>query len=317
MSEINIDAQLTESINIAFQSFGEQAIPIKTTYYNLIKKELDEIEKFLIIKQHSGIKKIPGGLSNPYAPEYGFSPSDISYQILEFKKNSSIMYNKLNKILSLFREGQEINYSLYIKSPEGRFYRYEVPESEIDNFTAIVQSTTFKADEKLRQYATTALDRMENGLKLSEHIEKFLNAVDSTGLKIKLADKYEGFEYHYQRIDAGLENFTHGFNIEGIKKWYLGRGHDVAGWWVRGDIGLTSVKSVNLQNKYLFLNLASQKSLSEVYSLLKEIFADNLLTPEKLNKLIRAFTPLVYDAKRGISNDVDMIVNNLLNSLTK
>jgi hypothetical protein len=58
----------------------------------------------------------------------------------------------------------------------------------------------------------------------------------------------------------------------------LGRGHDTAGWWVRGDIGLTSVKSVNLNNKFLFLNLASQKSLQEVYGLLNEIFITQTLS---------------------------------------
>lgn len=315
MDEINIDDIIDTAINEAFQSLGKEAIPIKLEYYNAIKFELDEISKFLIVKQHSQ-KKIKNSLINPYAPEFGFSVNQISYEIKEFKKNSSIMYNKLNKILSYFRQGQEMTYALYIKSPSGRMYRYEVPESEIENFTAIVQSTTFKADEDLRQYANSALERMENALELSKHIDDFMNAVSATGLKIKLADKYEGFEYHYQRIDSNIDDFSHGFNIEGIRRWYLGRGHDTAGWWVRGDIGLTSVKSVNLQNKFLFLNLASQNSLSQVYGLLNEIFKDNLLTPEKLNKIIRAFTPVVYDAKHGITYDVNKIVNDLLQQLT-
>lgn len=316
MDELNIDDIIDNAINEAFNQLGTEIIPIKLEYYNLIKKELSDISQFLIIKQNTK-KKISGGLINPYAPEFGFSPSTISYEIINFKKNSSIVYEKINKILSYFRQGQELTYALYIKDVDGKAYRYEVPESEIENFTSIVQSTTFKADEDLRKYATTALERMGNALEMAQHIEQYMNAVTQTGLKIKLADRYEGFEYHYQRIDQKTGEFSHGFNIQGIRNWYLGRGHDVAGWWVRGDVGLTSVKSINLQNKFLFLNLASQNSLSRVYQLLDEIFQDNLLTKEKMNKIIRAFTPIIYDAKRGINYNVNEIVNNLIKSLTE
>lgn len=317
--EINIDDILETTIQEAFKELGMAAVPIKQQYYLDIKYELDEIAKFLIIKQQSQ-RKIRGGLINPYAPEFGFSQDRIAYQILDFKKNSSIVYNRLNKILSYFRAGQEINYALYIKDASGHAYRYEVPESEIDNFTSIVQSTTFKADQDLRQYAESALERLENAAAMSKHLDDFMSiasaAISNTGLKLGLGDLYEGFEYHYQKVDSNIGDFTHGFNSEGIRNWYLGRAHDTAGWWVRGDIGLTSVKSVNLQNKYLFLNLASQNSLSKVYTLLKEIFQDNLLTPDKLNKIARAFTPIIYDAKRGINNDIQKIINDLLSSLT-
>ena len=195
-------------------------------------------------------------------------------------------------------------------------YRYEVPESEISSFTQIVQSTTFRADQDLRNFASASIEKLENALQLSEHIEKFMKAIDSTGLSVKLADRYEAYEYHYQYIDQrNTDNFNHGFNIEGIRKWILGRGHDTAGWWVRGDIGLTSVKSVNLNNKFLFLNLASKKSLQEVYQLLNEIFQSDTLNQSQVGRLVKAFTPLVRDLKMGLDVNVQNVVNDLISSL--
>ena len=70
-------------------------------------------------------------------------------------------------------------------------------------------------------------------------------------INVKLADAYEGFEYHYQKFDGAGDFTKHGFNAEGIRRWFLGRGHDTVGWWARGDIGLTSVKSVNFNNNSL------------------------------------------------------------------
>ena len=196
-----------------------------------------------------------------------------------------------------------------------------VPESQIEQFTTIVQTSTFKMDADLREFAEIAIERLENAQRFSEHLEQFMKAVDSalvgTKLSIKLADKYEAFEYHYQSVDKPDENFAHGFDIEELRTWILTRGHDTAGWWVRGDVGLTSVKSINLNNKFLFLNLATQKSLQEVYGLLTELFQTNVLGAEAISRLVKAFTPAVYELKAGMSIDVDAIVNNLIVSLTK
>ena len=100
----------------------------------------------------------------------------------------------------------------------------------------------------------TILEILESNLELSDHINKFLGVVNGLDLNIKLADAYEGFEYHYQKFDGAGDFTKHGFNAEGIRRWFLGRGHDPVGWWARGDIGLTSVKSIDLNNKHLFLN---------------------------------------------------------------
>ena len=176
-------------------------------------------------------------------------------------------------------------------------------------------------DQDLREYAQTALERLENAQKLSQHMEKFMKVIDEalygTNVKLKLPDKYEIFEQHYQMFNKTIngENYNHSFNIENIRKWILQRGHDTAGWWVRGDIGLTSVKSINLNNKFLFLGLASQKSLQETYQLLKEIFQSATLSQEQLSRLVKAFTPIVYDLKHGIQSDVNQIVEDLINSL--
>ena len=316
MESFNIDTDfiIDSAVQEAFNQLGMESITIKAEYFKIIQHELNSISTFFTTTQRVNKYKKANKLSNPYAPEYGFSQSEIAYQISKEKSQQAIVYNKINKILSFLRQSQEIVYSLYVKDLNNRMYRYEVPESEIENFTSIVQSTTFKFDQQLREYASVAIERLENALELSKHIEEFMKAVDNTGLKVNLADKYEAYEYHYQIRDKN-NNFSHGFNIEGIRKWILGRGHDTAGWWVRGDIGLTSVKSINLNNKFLFLNLASQKSLQEVYGLLNEIFIKQTLSVTQVSKLVKAFTPAVYEMKRGIQTDVQKIVNDLINSL--
>lgn len=311
---INTDTIIDEAVQIAFKNFGIQRLQIKQEYFNAIKQELDNISVYFITSQKVQQYKKATKLNNPYAPEYGFSQKEISYQISKEKKDQAIVYNRLNKILSYLRKSQEITYALYVKDTNNRLYRYEVPESEIEQFTTIIQSTTFRFDSELRQYASVAIERLENALDLSKHIEAYMKAVDETGLTVKLADKYEAYEYHFQKKDI-TNDLSHDFNIEGIRRWILGRGHDTAGWWVRGDIGLTSVKSVNLNNKFLFLNLASQKSLKEVYSLLNEIFVNQSLSSSQVSKLVKAFTPAVYELKKGMQVDVQKIVNELIESL--
>lgn len=313
---INTDEIVDSAVEEAFKMLKTDSITIKNEYFKNIQHELQAISVYFITAQKVNIQKKANKLTNPYAPEYGFSSTEIAYQISKEKKDQAIVYNRLNKILSYLRAGQDIVYSLYIKDLDGRMYRFEVPENEIDDFTSIVQQTTFKFDDSLRKYASVATERLENALELSQHIDNFMKAVDQTGLKVSLADRYEAYEYHFQKKDRE-KGFSHNFNIEGIRRWILARGHDTAGWWVRGDIGLTSVKSVNLNNKFLFLNLASQKSLQEVYKLLNEIFIKQTLSVEDVSKLVKAFTPVVYDLKRGVSVDVNKTVEDLINSLIK
>ena len=312
--DINTDEIIDSAVQQVFEQMGRDSVRIKKEYFEQIQQELQNISIYFTTSQKVNRYKRANKLTNPYAPEYGFSQTEIAYQISKEKAQQALVYNKINKILSYLRESEEITYSLYVKDLNNRFYRYEVPENEIESFTTTVQSTTFKFDNDLREYASVAIERLENALDLSQHIEAFMKAVDSTGLNVKLADKYEAYEYHYQKKDRD-KSLSHEFNIEGIRKWILGRGHDTAGWWVRGDVGLTSVKSVNLNNKFLFLNLASQKSLQEVYGLLKEIFIQQTLSQTQVSKLVKAFTPAVYEMTRGINVDIKNIVENLINSL--
>lgn len=315
---INTDFIIDSAVNEVFQTFGQQNLIIQQKYYTLIQLEMKKIEQYFQKKDRKKRVVQKGKLLNPYAPEFGFNESDIAYELMLEKKDSAIVYHSINKILSYIRQGQEMSYVLYVKDLNNRMYRYEVPESELENFLTIVQNTTFKADSDLRQFSEIAIQRLENAQLLSQHIENYMKAIDATGLSVKLADRYEAFEYHYQKIDNLMNNesFNHEFNIEGIRRWLLGRGHDTVGWWVRGDIGLTSVKSVNLNNKYLFLNLASKKSMQEVYQVIKEIFSDNILTPKKVSRLVKAFTPTVNELKKGIQIDVNKIVEDLISSLT-
>ena len=318
LAEIDTDSIIDNAVEEAFKYYNTERIKIKQQYYIEIMKHLKDIEIFFRQVEKIDNLKRSNSFSNPYSQKFGFSKEKIAYEITATKKNSSIIYEKLNKILSYLRQGQEINYSLYIKQGD-KYYRYSVPESQISEFTSIIQSNNpfAETESNLRKFAETSLERLENALELSEHISNYLKAIDATGLKVKLPDKYEAFEYHYQNIDIASENFNHGFNIEGIRRWLLGRGHDVAGWWVRGDIGLTSVKSINLNNKYLFLSLASQKSLSQVYTLLKDVFINDSLNQEDISRLVKAFTPVVSDLKKGYQIDVQKIVNNLIESLIK
>lgn len=321
---INTDEIVDEAIKETLQQLNTDSIQVKSIYYQNIVAELNAISIYFKQVERTKNLKRSSKLTNPYAPEYGFDENvALAYQISKEKKDQAIVYNRINKILSYLRQQQEITYSLYIKDTQNRMHRYEVPESEIETFTSIVQSTTFRFDQDLREYAEVALERLENAKTFSDHVDKFMNAVDSaisgTKLKLKLADKYEAFEYHYQMFDksGSGEDFNHSFNIEEIRKWLFQRGHDTAGWWVRGDIGLTSVKSINLNNKFLLLNLASQKSLQEVYQLLTHIFASDTLGVEQLSRLVKAFTPLVYELKNGMNVDVNKIVEDLINSLIK
>lgn len=315
-NEIKTDEIIDSAVHEVYKSFQQERLIIKKEYYVQIQKELQDISTYMIQKQHiNKIRKITG-LTNPYAPEFGFSESEVALEITKEKKDQAIVYNKINKILSYLRQGQEINYSLFIKDSKGNYYRYEVPESEIDNFTAIVQQSAFKLDKELRAFGEAAIERLQSAKLMNDHIQKFIEAVDMTGLKIKLADKYEAFEYHYQKIDKALnENFTHSFNIEGIKRWLLARGHDTVGWWVRGDIGLTSVKSINLNNKFILLNLASQKSLVQVYTLLQELFSSQILTEQNIARFVKAFTPVVSDLKKQENINLNQIIEDLINSL--
>lgn len=314
-----INAIIDNAVNNVFDRMNIQSIQIKNEYYTNIIRLLKEIEIYFIQRERVEKTKRSSKLTNPYAPEYGFSTTEVAYAIQAEKKEQAIIYNKLNQILAYLRQGQEITYAFYIKDSSNRMYRYEIPESQIESFTSIVQSTTFKADAQLRAFAEASIERLENALEMNKHIEAFMKAIDATGLKVKQADRYEAFEYHYQMIDEkNRNNFSHqSFNIEGIRKWILARGHDTVGWWVRGDIGLTSVKSTDLTKKYLFLNLASQKSLQEVYGLLKNLFASNSLDRDKIARLTKAFTPVVSDLKHNTKVDVEKIVEDLINSLIK
>lgn len=323
----NFDEQLQLIIKNALKEINKESLQIKKSYFQEIQLSLSKISNIFLKTEHmKKFKNQFGKLENPYAPEFGFSQSTIAQAIIDDKNDQAIVYEELNHILSFLRQQQHMNYVLYIKNNEN-FYRYEVPADQVENFTIILQNNNFKnifetgGNTTLRQFAETSLEKLENAKIISQHIDNFMKVIDSSNkLKgIKLADKYEGFEYHYQNVDINLnnENFSHSFNLEGIERWFLGRGHDTVGWWVRGDIGLTSVKSVNLNNKYLFLSLATQRSLTEVYNLLAEIFSTDTLSADSLNRLIRAFTPLVSDFKKGFNIDIEKTVKDLIDSLTK
>lgn len=319
--QINTDMIIDTAVRQAMETMNADRIIIKQSYYTQIQSELNAISIYFHQVSRSENMKRSSGLTNPYAPEFGFDTSAIAYEITKIKKDQAIVYNRINKILSYLRQGQEINYALYVKDINNKMHRYMVPESQIEQFTTIVQTSAFKMDADLREFAETAIERLENAQRFSEHMDEFMRAVDSalagTKLSLKLADKYEAFEYHYQSVDKPDDNFTHGFDIESLRTWLLTRGHDTAGWWVRGDIGLTSVKSINLNNKFLFLNLATQKSLQEVYGLLTELFSTNVLSAESISRLVKAFTPAAYELKAGMKVDVNSIVTNLISSLTK
>lgn len=316
---INTDAIIDAAVSSVLEHMNTESITIQTSIYKEIKYELDHIKQYFVVSNSVVNKAMK---ARAFGSAYGFNQSEIAYEIVAEKKEQALVYRSLNKILAQLRYGQEMKYALYIKDLQGRAHRYEVPESELASFTEKVQennpfSSVENAREDLRNYAESALKILESNLELSDHIDKFLGIVNDLDINVKLADAYEGFEYHYQKFDGAGDFTKHGFNAEGIRKWFLGRGHDTVGWWARGDIGLTSVKSINLNNKYLFLSLTSKNSLNQVYNLISSLFSSQTLGPQHLSRLVKAFTPAVDDLKHGMSVDVESIVQDLINSLTR
>lgn len=316
---INTDAIIDAAVSSVLEHMNTESITIQTSIYKEIKYELDHIKQYFVASNSVVNKAMK---ARAFGSAYGFNQSEIAYEIVAEKKEQALVYRSLNKILAQLRYGQEMKYALYIKDLQGRAHRYEVPESELASFTEKVQennpfSSVENAREDLRNYAESALKILESNLELSDHIDKFLGIVNDLDINVKLADAYEGFEYHYQKFDGAGDFTKHGFNAEGIRKWFLGRGHDTVGWWARGDIGLTSVKSINLNNKYLFLSLTSKNSLNQVYNLISSLFSSQTLGPQHLSRLVKAFTPAVDDLKHGMSVDVESIVQDLINSLTR
>lgn len=316
---IDTDAIIDAAVSSVLEHMNTESITIQTSIYKEIKYELDRIKQYFVSSNNTVNKAMK---ARAFGSAYGFNQSEIAYEIVAEKKEQALVYRSLNKILAQLRYGQEMKYALYIKDLQGRTHRYEVPESELASFTEKVQgnnpfSSVEGAKEDLRKYAESALKILESNLELSNHIDKFLGVVNSLDINVKLADAYEGFEYHYQKFDGAGDFTKHGFNAEGIRRWFLGRGHDTVGWWARGDIGLTSVKSVNLNNKYLFLSLTSKNSLNQVYNLISSLFSSQTLGPQHLSRLVKAFTPVVDDLKHEMPVDVESIVQNLINSLTR
>lgn len=316
---IDTDAIIDAAVSSVLEHMNTESITIQTSIYKEIKYELDRIKQYFVSSNNTVNKTMK---ARAFGSAYGFNQSEIAYEIVAEKKEQALVYRSLNKILAQLRYGQEMKYALYIKDLQGRAHRYEVPESELASFTEKVQgnnpfSSVEGAKEDLRKYAESALKILESNLELSNHIDKFLGVVNSLDINVKLADAYEGFEYHYQKFDGAGDFTKHGFNAEGIRRWFLGRGHDTVGWWARGDIGLTSVKSVNLNNKYLFLSLTSKNSLNQVYNLISSLFSSQTLGPQHLSRLVKAFTPVVDDLKHEMPVDVESIVQNLINSLTR
>lgn len=316
---IDTDAIIDAAVSSVLKHMNTESITIQTSIYKEIKYELDNIKQYFVASNSVVNKAMK---ARAFGSAYGFNQSEIAYEIVAEKKEQALVYRSLNKILAQLRYGQEMKYALYIKDLQGRAHRYEVPESELASFTEKVQennpfSSVENAREDLRNYAESALKILESNLELSDHIDKFLGVVNDLDINVKLADAYEGFEYHYQKFDRAGDFTKHGFNAEGIRKWFLGRGHDTVGWWARGDIGLTSVKSINLNNKYLFLSLTSKNSLNQVYNLISSLFSSQTLGPQHLSRLVKAFTPVVNDLKHGMSVDVESIIQDLINSLTR
>ena len=316
---IDTDAIIDAAVSSVLEHMNTESITIQTSIYKEIKYELDHIKQYFVASNSVVNKAMK---ARAFGSAYGFNQYEIAYEIVAEKKEQALVYRSLNKILAQLRYGQEMKYALYIKDLQGRTHRYEVPESELASFTEKVQgnnpfSSVEGAKEDLRKYAESALKILESNLELSNHIDKFLGVVNSLDINVKLADAYEGFEYHYQKFDGAGDFTKHGFNAEGIRRWFLGRGHDTVGWWARGDIGLTSVKSVNLNNKYLFLILTSKNSLNQVYNLISSLFSSQTLGPQHLSRLVKAFTPVVDDLKHEMPVDVESIVQDLINSLTR
>lgn len=161
---------------------------------------------------------------------------------------------------------------------------------------------------------------------INKHLQDFLAVAKETDAVRaepdtigKLSNLYEAFEYHFEVVDKkNIENFAHNnFNQQGISNWLFARARDTVSWYRRGDIGLTSVKSINLEEEINYIGLTTQVSLNRVYTLLTEIFNKQYLDAHDLSQLVRAFTPAIDELKKATDYDLKTVVNNMINSLTK
>lgn len=320
---------IDNAVEQVFQEMGIESVQIKSDYYTDIIKELESIADFFTI---SARKKKKGF---QYSKDYGFNSSlDYAYNILTDTSKKNIVYSKLNKILSYFRGQQEIDYSIYIKDLNGQISRIHLTGEEAKEFTEAAWNTTFFNSYKttgpssLKKYAQELLKKTTQSKILSNHINAYFDVLNDilkeNKLSMKDSDKYEAFEYHYQKKDIG-GTYNHGFNRKGIKSWIKQRGtHDVQGWYQKGDIGLTSVKSIDLykNEKIILLTIAKDASLEEVFTLLEELFISQINSDKpsfgekEISRIIKAFTPAVDELKKNMSVDIKSIVKELIQSIS-
>ena len=76
---INTDDIIDTAVKEAFNSLGTESIIIKKQYFTEIQKELKDISIYFTTAQKVSQYKKASKLNNPYAPEYGFSQSEIAY----------------------------------------------------------------------------------------------------------------------------------------------------------------------------------------------------------------------------------------------
>ena len=315
----NESIQIDSIVQQVFKEMKVDSVRIKQDYYNIIIKELEFLRlQFIQLDNYS--KR--GG--RYYVPKYGFTPTDLSYKIQQATANRIKIYHSINNILACLRFQQQLTYSLYIKDLNNHMHRYVVPENQLDTFLMAVQQQTESMQHPLINYANSVIEQMENDLLLSKHMQAFMQVIDENKNKYdissdyKPADQYEAFEYHYQKVDlaSGEENFEHKFNVAGIMNWIKARQHDTIPWYASGDIGLTSVKSIDLNQKMIFLSAFSDRSLETTYALIQRVFASQILNANDISTLVKAFTPAVENLKAGFDIDLKNIVQNLISSLT-
>ena len=300
---------------------------MKEEKYQAILKELDSISKF-VIRSNKVRKKVP-----QFSKRYGFDNTlEYAYEILTDTSAKNSIYHHLNKILSYFRDMKELDYAVYIKGEEGHTSRFFLAGEEAEEFTQAAWNTTFadsyKKTSELKNYAQKLIDKKTQCIMLSQHIESYWNVLDNVlmnkKLKMKNADKYEAFEFHYQKHDLN-GNYRHRFNKSEIVEWIQQRGtHNTLAWYQTGDVGLTSVKSINLQEKVQLLTISKPRSLVEVFALLEQLFIsqineDNSKTKtfgiEEISTIVKAFTPTVNKIRAKIEVNVKEIVETTIKSL--
>lgn len=221
-----------------------------------------------------------------------------------------------------------------------------VKKAGLDAITALNQFFEEKTNKiKMQEKALSQLDISEHYFDFKQRLDKVVNNAQKPGIV------QEVFEQHYaynhckffifttqtNKLSADLANAKDAElqKWQGLRRLYFARANDNASWYSGGDIGNTSVKSLNLKNinrgisskkgNRQVLNLTSDRSLNDVINQLDYLFNtlinenNGKITANMIRQILIPFTQVIetsYLGGKRLGYDKGVIVKNV-NELIK